>query len=109
MKNFDAEALLIAEYVQWKAAKDYAAKDTTPEEFMRDRVRQEAYERLVQTIEYIDGGGQAMTDVLAILEGTYEPTTQPEPETDGGGTDLGQNIFPDDAPEIPGIGTGTDY
>ena len=93
MVDLNADVALLTEYTQWVAAQKVARPDTSPEEFMKDRVRQVAFERIENALTYLNRCDMLRMKpnkhkVRAILEGTDNgETTENTPEAGGGTVD----------------------
>jgi len=73
-EDFSNELSLLQEYNQWVSARNIAAKDISPDEFMRDRIKEVAFNRLEEALEYIDTAADRKWAVIrAILDGTDLP------------------------------------
>ena len=75
---------LLTEYTQWVSTRKLVASDTSPEEFMRDRLKEVAFDRVQDAIAYLNAEHTHYPDViLAILEGTYDGTNAVREEDTG--------------------------
>ena len=99
--DFQLEEALLSEYVQWAAVESVRPRDTTPDAFLKDRMKQVAFDRVEAALTYIaeqELPGHthpvyAIKDIKAILEGTYVKQTNdlsgpadsgPEPQGESG-------------------------
>ena len=81
------ETALLTEYVQWKAINELPKRDTSPEEFMRDRMKEVAFDRVTAALDYLDNNTDHPTykikDVRAILEGNYNGSEPQKQDSSG--------------------------
>ncbi len=67
---------LLQEYIQWRTAREVRVNDTSPEEFMRDRIKEVAVDRIEIALDYINSNLTTniarITTIKEILEGTYD-------------------------------------
>jgi hypothetical protein len=73
MSDFDSELDTLIEYTQWVATRRAATQDTTPEEFMRDRIKQTAVDRISDAVQYYETVEQTpdAATMYQMLQGTY--------------------------------------
>jgi hypothetical protein len=71
---------LLEEYNQWAAVRKLPMQDTSPEEFMRDRLKEVAMDRINNALAYLESSAAIVEDVKDILEGKLEYI----PEVSGG-------------------------
>jgi hypothetical protein len=77
------DVAFLSEYAQWVAVRKQATADTSPEEFMKDRLKQVAYDRLEQVMDYMDSDQPHYPDVIrAMLKGTYNEQSDSEGAAD---------------------------
>ena len=70
--NINDQIDLIQQYVQWKAIQEVTPRDTSPDAFIRESIRNVAVDRIEQVLDRIAGDERPPLDeVRAILEGTY--------------------------------------
>ena len=90
--DVSVDLAMLQEYNQWVTTQRSKSADVSPEEFMRDRIKEVAYDRLDAALNYINNESQHsmkgrnahpidMITVKQILEGTY---VKPEAEADDG-------------------------
>lgn len=61
--SLESEAKNIGEYVKWAAERKATAADVSPERFVVEKAKQEAFERVEAAIEYLEGlGAETWTD-----------------------------------------------
>jgi len=99
------DTALLTEYVQWKAAQEVARPDTSPEEFMRDRMKQVAFLRVEEALAYISQCGFLRMEpnkhtIKAILEGTY---VEAEPGGPSNGSTRNEPLEIPETNPYPGI------
>lgn len=65
---------LLVEYNQWVATRKLPMQDTSPEEFMRDRLKEVAMDRINDALAYLGEVDQTVfvTTTIEILEGRVE-------------------------------------
>jgi len=66
---------LLTEYTQWQATRKAVLADTTPETFMKDRLKEVAYDRIEEALDYINKCGVLRMEpdkqkIVDILQGT---------------------------------------
>jgi len=72
---WEEDEALLEEYVAWKAQKQVAGVDVTPAAFLVDRTKEVAFQRVLDSLEYIEHADtvhispEAKDDLKKILEG----------------------------------------
>jgi hypothetical protein len=76
MSDFNSDLDMLTEYTQWVATRKLPAQDTSPDEFMRDRIKQTAVDRISDAVAYYDTLDPSnitfeLMTLHDILEGVY--------------------------------------
>lgn len=93
MQNLNDDIELLTEYSQWVSSRKLGVSDNSPEEFMRDRLKEVAFDRVQQALDYLNNQEMLRTEpnkntIRGILDGTYTKTAtsvepvREEPDTD---------------------------
>lgn len=69
--SFDSDAAFLAEYERWKGERKVSTVDDTPETFLVERARAEAYSQLTKII-----GAVEETERLLVDDELPDPTVQ---------------------------------
>lgn len=76
MQNLNDDINLLVEYNQWVTTRKAKLADTSPEEFMRDRLKDVAFDRVQDALAYMDNQAMMRSEphkdrIRGILDGTY--------------------------------------
>ena len=98
MVDINEDLNLLQEYTQWVATQQTGRPDTSPDEFMRDRVKQVAVDRLDNALSYLRSCDMLRTEpnkhkVRALLEGR-----DADAETSGGTVGESVQLIPASQP-----------
>lgn len=100
---------LLTEYNQWVTNRRASTTDTTPEEFMRDRLKEVAFDRVDGALRYLNQCGFLRMEpdknrLRAILEGTYndddEETVESTESSIGTTSEALRQGIPPTVPEV---------